>query len=217
MTTREQQVSYQTTNTYSCLNEHETTTKNVWFCCHGIGFLSRYFIRYFNTLNKADNFIIAPQAPSKYYQKSDFKYVGASWLTRENTTDDTKNVLSYFDAIAKKEAVFSAKHMVLFGFSQGVSVSLRWMASRKIDCDLLVIYAGGIPKELKPEDFDFITKTKVKIVYGREDEYFTASRMKEEVKRAEDLFGAERVEVLPFDGSHQVKSTVVKRLIAEEE
>src|SRR5699024_10632675 len=123
---RERAVSYQTTNSYSCLNEHTANTKNVWFCCHGIGFLSRYFSRYFTTLDKTDNFIIAPQAPSKYYQKSDFKYVGASWLTRENTANDTKNVLNYFDAIAEQEAVFTAERFVLLGFSQGVSVSLRW-------------------------------------------------------------------------------------------
>ena len=63
----EKQVSYNTTNTYSTLNTLTDKTKNVWFVCHGIGYLSRYFLKYFDELNSDENYIIAPQAHSKYY------------------------------------------------------------------------------------------------------------------------------------------------------
>ena len=81
----EKEVSYTTTNTYSPLTKLTSKTKNIWFVCHGLGFLSRYFIQYFNELNPEENYIIAPQAQSKHYLKNQYKHVGASWLTKEKT------------------------------------------------------------------------------------------------------------------------------------
>lgn len=214
MASEEKQVSYQTTNTYSTKNKLTSKTKNVWLCCHGLGFLSRYFIQYFSALDKDGNYIIAPQAPSKYYQKSDFKHVGAGWLTKENTKAETRNVLEYLDAVYAAENIPADKNLILFGFSQGVSVSMRWMATRKIDCKMLVIYAGGIPKELKPEDFTFVENTKVKLVYGTQDEYITEQRIEEETRLAKALFG-DKVEIIPFDGVHEMKPTVIKKLLTQ--
>ena len=68
---KEKEISYQITNTYSTLNELTEKTKNVWFVCHGIGYLSRYFISYFEGLNPEENYFIAPQASSKYYVKNE--------------------------------------------------------------------------------------------------------------------------------------------------
>ena len=70
MNSTEKQNTYTTTNTYTTLNNIGPKTKNVWIVFHGIGYLSRYFINYFNTLNPNENYIIAPQAPSKYYLKN---------------------------------------------------------------------------------------------------------------------------------------------------
>ncbi len=213
MAKQEKRVNYQTSNSYSTLNTFTKNTQTTWFVCHGIGFLSRYFITYFKGLNEQENYIVAPQAPSKYYQKTDFKHIGASWLTREETQVETQNVMRYFEAVYEEERLLNAKRHIIFGFSQGVSVSMRWMASQQIDCDVLVIYAGGIPKELTTENFAFVTKTQVKVVYGTEDEYFDAARMQKEVSRAEELFGKERVEVIPFKGKHQMKPGVIRELL----
>ena len=100
MSLEEKKVSYQTTNTYETLNTLTDKTKNVWIVLHGIGYLSKYFISYFNELNADENYIIAPQAPSKYYLKSNYKYVGANWLTKENRILETENVLQYLDAVS---------------------------------------------------------------------------------------------------------------------
>lgn len=86
-------VNYETTNTYSTLNTLTQETKNVWIACHGIGFLSKFFISYFENLDPELNYVIAPQAPSKYYQTKAYKYVGASWLTKENREQEIENVL----------------------------------------------------------------------------------------------------------------------------
>ncbi len=213
MIKQEKQVFYQTSNTYSTLNKLSSQTKNVWLVCHGLGYLSRFFITYFKILNPKENYIIAPQAPSKYYQSSDFKYVGASWLTKENTKAETKNVLTYLDAVFAEEKISTDKKFIVFGFSQGVSVSTRWLASRKIEPDILVIYAGSIPKELKPSDFSYLKKTKVKIIYGNKDPFITAEKLKKEQVFAEYLFGKERIEIIPFEGKHEVKTAMIEKII----
>ena len=211
MATEEKKVSYTTTNSYSTRNNLTAATKNVWFCCHGLGFLSRYFIQYFNGLDADENYIIAPQAPSKYYQKSDFKHVGASWLTREETQQETENVLNYLDAVFASEEIPEDKRLILLGYSQGVSVAMRWLASRKLNVDTLVIHSGGIPKELSPQDFEFLTTTQVELWYGTEDEYLTEKRIYEETRRAKEMFG-EALKIVPFEGKHVVNRELINEL-----
>lgn len=211
MATEEKKVSYTTTNSYSTRNKLTSATKNVWFCCHGLGFLSRYFIQYFNGLDADENYIIAPQAPSKYYQKSDFKHVGASWLTREETQQETENVLNYLDAVFASEEIPEDKRVILLGYSQGVSVAMRWLASRKLNVDTLVIHSGGIPKELSPQDFEFLTTTQVELWYGTEDEYLTEKRIYEETRRAKEMFG-EALKIIPFEGKHVVNRALINQL-----
>lgn len=213
MDKEEKHVFYEAQNTYSTLNKRTEKTENTWFVCHGLGYLSRYFIKYFEHLDPVKNYIIAPQAPSKYYQSEDFKHIGASWLTRENTQSETKNVMAYFDAIAEKERIFENGKKILFGFSQGVSVALRWMASRQIDCDFLVIYAGGIPVELTPKDFAYLRNTKVKMIYGDKDRFITPERLGKQIDFAKRLFGEERIQVIPFKGKHEMRPEVITQLV----
>lgn len=212
MSKKEKQVFYKSSNTYSTLNQKCAETQNIWFACHGLGYLSRYFIRYFNTLDPDKNYIIAPQAPSKYYQDKDYKYVGASWLTKENTLEETQNILAYLDAVYENEGSPAEDQLILFGFSQGVSVSMRWMASRKINPKILVIYAGRIPVELKAKDFEYLTNTQIKIIYGKKDPYITEERMLEQKQKAEELFGKKNLEIIAFEGAHEVNSQVIQSI-----
>jgi hypothetical protein len=76
-------VNYSASNTYDTLNKLTSKTERVWLVFHGIGYLSRYFVRCFNSLDPEKNYFIAPQAPSKYYKDNRYKNVGACWLTKE--------------------------------------------------------------------------------------------------------------------------------------
>ncbi len=206
----EKEVSYKTINTYTVKNQLNNKTKNVWVACHGLGYLSRFFADYFKSLDPQENYVIVPQAPSKYYQGKDFKHVGASWLTRENTLLETGNVLSYMNAVSDVENLLqNTEKLVVLGFSQGVSVALRWVAHSKINCKAIVIHSGGIPKELGPENFSFLdVNTKVYLLYGTKDEYITEQRIKEERAKAESLFG-KRLKVISFDGPHIVNTDLL--------
>ena len=210
--TIEKQVSYRNTNTYHTLNKYTTKTKNVWLVFHGMGYLSRYFIQYFAQLDAIENFIVAPQAPSKYYQGKNFKHVGASWLTRENTLLETENVLAYIDQIFETEKISEASNLIVLGYSQGVSIATRWLASRKINCEHLVLHSGGIPKELTQESFLYMSaSTPVTYLYGTNDQYINEARITEEELKGNNLFG-KRLNIQVFEGIHEVNKEFLLEL-----
>lgn len=207
----EKSLSYEITNTYSTLNDYTSKTKNVWIVLHGIGYLSRFFLRHFKALDAEENYVIAPQAQSKYYLNNEYKHVGASWLTKENTEAETENVLRYLDKVYKAEDLKNASNLIILGYSQGVSVAARWVARRKVNPAKLVIHSGKIPSELKPEDFQFLENTAVKLIFGTEDPYLNREVLETEKKHANALFGS-RLEIIPFDGGHTVNAELIATL-----
>ncbi|MFC0604413.1 alpha/beta hydrolase [Winogradskyella pulchriflava] len=217
MNSQEKEIHYTTTNSYSTLNQFTEHTKNVWFVCHGMGYLSRYFLKYFKNLNPEDNYIIAPQAPSKYYIQPKM-HVGANWLTRDNTEAGTENIMNYFDAVLEAEQIPKTVNFIVFGYSQGVSVAMRYLAKRQLPCNMLVLHSGGIPKELTAEDFAYFDEISacaemtVKLIYGTEDEYLDETRIQAETERAYELFG-NRVTILPFKGKHVVNVDYINDLV----
>jgi len=212
---KELEVSYTHTNTYTTLNTLSLKTKNIWMVFHGMGYLSKYFIKYFKDLNPEENYVIAPQAPSKYYQDKRFKYVGASWLTKENTAMEKENILTYIDTVWQAEnSKWKGKNvrLILMGYSQGVSIVTRWAASRKINCDYLLLHSGAIPQELTPEDFKHLNHTtQVTYLYGDKDEYINEARKTEQQLKGSLLFG-ERLQIEVFDGVHEVHGLFLKAL-----
>lgn len=214
MSQEEKQVVYQTSNSYRTLNRLTNKTKNVWIVFHGIGYLSRFFLKYFDELPADENYIIAPQAPSKYYLNDQYRHVGASWLTKENRELETENVLAYIDQVFVSENLPSNCNLIVFGYSQGVSIATRWIVRRKIECGHLVLYAGGIPKELAPNDFELLFNTNAKIttLVGNKDEYINEERLEFESKRIESLFKG-RAQQLIFDGKHELKKEIINTLV----
>lgn len=214
MTPSENTVTYTSTNSYSTLNTLSETTENVWIVMHGLGYLSRYFIGHFDGLPSDKNYIIAPQAPSKYYLNTSYTRVGASWLTKEDTQRETENVMVYLDAVLSSEKLTGSCNLIVLGFSQGVSITLRWVAKRQIKCTQLILYAGAIPNELQASDFDFLLKnnTKVSIIVGDKDEYLNEERRKTELAKIEKLFGG-TAQVIIFEGGHEVNRDLISDLV----
>ena len=204
----EKQLSYQITNTYSVLNNFTEKTKTVWLVCHGIGYLSRYFLRHFYHLNTEENYIIAPQAQSKYYLKNEYKHVGASWLTKERTEAETENVLNYLDEVYKAEDLKNAPRLIILGYSQGVSVATRWIAKRKVNCDELIMHSGKVPAELNREDFQFLKNANFTFIYGTEDEYLKKGIIEVEEKRLKELF-PNNFEIKRYNGGHEVNTEII--------
>lgn len=208
----EKEVQYQITNTYSTLNALTNKTKNVWIACHGLGFLSRYFIKYFETLDPEENYIIAPQASAKQYLHGKFTHVGASWLTKENTQMEILNVFNNLNAIVEAERIPSNINLIVLGFSQGVSVASRWVAQYGIACDQLVLYAGKVPREFQSEDFKHVNR--VRVLIGDKDEYITDEILSNEKAFLEELF-QDKVDFNVFEGTHEIQPQLLVNLINE--
>ena len=209
----EKQITYTIQNSYSTLNKITPNTKRVWIVCHGIGYLSRYFLKYFNELPAEENYIIAPQAQAKFYLDKKYKHVGASWLTKENTKAEIKNVIHYLDAVIEEEEIPEQCELIIFGYSQGVSIVSRWLTHRKIKCNQLILYAGGLPNELTPNDFSFLNEnnTKTTVIVGNKDEYLTPERLLIEQKKISTLFHG-KAKYIVFDGGHEVKKEIINAL-----
>ncbi|MEM8509368.1 MAG: esterase [Bacteroidota bacterium] len=207
-------VHYQSVNSYETLYQLTDTTKNVWITFHGMGYLSRYFLKPFRVLDEKENYLIAPQAPSKYYLDEMFRRVGANWLTREDTPREIENVLNYVDKVWEAENITNTKNVILFGFSQGVSIVTRWLARKRIPCQKLVLYAGGIPNELTPDDFKFLTAhaTEVLLIYGDKDPYLNEERIAAEIKKADTLFGSS-VQTILFKGGHHLQEELLQKIL----
>lgn len=206
----EHEISYTVTKTYSTLNTLNPNTENIWFVCHGLGYLSRYFIKNFHKLDKEKNYIIAPQAPSKYYKDNKYSKVGGSWLTKDNTSLEMDNILNYFSSIYDKEIKpHQDKNLIVLGYSQGVSVAMRWLAKSKVNCKHLIMHSGGIPNELEKNNFENFS-FKPHLIYGKEDPYINKERVIIEKEKAYKLFG-NLVSMHPFDGGHEVNQTILNR------
>lgn len=203
-TPEEKLLTFEATHPYEVLNTWGPQTKRVWVVFHGIGFLSRYFLRYFSGLDPAENYIVAPQAPSLYYLDQTYRHVGASWLTREHTARNMKNLLNYLEQLYKKESLERAPELVMMGYSQGVSVLCRWVALQRKTCDRMILYAGRVPEELGAEDFQHLpAATTVEVLEGDSDPFLPLKDRPEREKRLTGLFGS-RLQLHPYQGGHEL-------------
>jgi len=211
MNSTEKEISYNITNTYSTLNTLTEKTKHVWFVCHGIDYLSRYFLKYFKELNTEENYVIAPQASSKHYLGSAYKHVGASWLTKENTDVEIENNMHYFDAVFEAENIPKTVNLIVLGYSQGVSIATRYVAKRQLQCSQMILLSGGLPNELTADIFKFLN-AKVTLVYGDNDEFITKEIMQQEKYKIKKIFG-NKVNIVTFKGKHEVKKEIINSLV----
>ena len=203
----EKEVSFKATKSYSTLNSLENSTQNIWFACHGMGQLSPQFLDVFSNLDSEKNYIIAPQAPSKFYLSTKTKRVGANWLTKEQTMLEQANINNYFNAILRNEN--RAIPNVIMGFSQGVSVALRFLSFKKLNVNHIVIASGKIPTELDATNFNFLSEsTRVWLTYGTKDPLLTKPIIREEIDKSRQIFG-KKVKVVAFEGKHQINEQLL--------
>jgi predicted esterase len=120
--------------------------------------------------------------------------------------------MAYMDGVMDSENLPINIKLIVFGYSQGVSVALRWVAKRQIQCDHLILYAGGVPNELRPELFNhLIPGSDIKIIVGDQDEFLTDKRLEEERKKVDLLFDRTAKFEL-FQGGHELKKEIINGL-----
>lgn len=206
-------VSYQHTNSYEVLYPVNVTTKNIWICFHGLGYLSTYFKRYFEGLDPEDNAVIVPQAPAKFYLGKKFKHVGASWLTKVDTDREMQNNLRYLDQVLATEGLQNDPRLVFMGYSQGVSIATRYLKHYAAPIKALIMHSGSIPEELDAADgalFKTLLQRSIHIA-GTQDEYLTPGLIEREEHKIELLFGTS-CELYRPDIKHVVDAALIQTI-----
>jgi len=209
-------VSFNFSAPYYTLNQVTEHTRYIWVVCHGYAQLAEFFVKKFDFLDASKHFIIAPQGLSRFYLDQTYGRVGASWMTKEERETDVLNQRAYFDAVFDPifEGIdFEHYKLVLFGFSQGVSAVSRLAAYKKWPFYRMVLWAGGLPKELVKEDFAFLSPAaQVISCMGRQDIYYNEQVLAQEKVRLGDVFG-KRVKTQIFDGKHEVSKEELNRIV----
>ncbi|MEL6276926.1 MAG: phospholipase, partial [Bacteroidota bacterium] len=71
----------QRTAHFYTLGEPSANVKRMWFACHGYGQLASTFIRKFDQLAGAEDYVVAPEGLSRFYWQGFTGKVVASWMT----------------------------------------------------------------------------------------------------------------------------------------
>ncbi len=120
--------------------------------------------------------------------------------------------MAYVDKVFNTESPKIIHNLIVFGYSQGVSIATRWVASRKIKFNHLILHSGGIPTELTPEDFSFLkNQVKVTYIYGNKDQYISEARKTKEQLKGNKLFG-KHLSFEVFEGIHEVNTNFIKQV-----
>ncbi len=178
---------------------------------HGLGYLSEYFIKHFKNLNPIEHYVICPQAPSKYYAGKSFSKVGACWLTKENTQQETENILNYVDEVIINENIPSSCEFIILGYSQGVSIASRWITKRAINCDRFIIVSGKFPAEINKKDLAYLSKLRVFVTLGKGDALIPSQLAKSEINKLKELFG-DLIEI-HHDGGHKFNNSILNKYL----
>ena len=191
-------------------------TKNVWFACHGYGQLAEYFIRKFDGLNPEENYVICPEALSKFYSNGFSGRVGATWMTKEDRLTEIKDYIAYLNALYQKifEHESLSKNQVnikILGFSQGTATVSRWVFDEKVTFDELIIWAGGLAHDLDFEKTQRVFQhKKLYLVYGKQDELIKP----EHFTQQEELMQKHALvpKIITFEGKHELNKEIITQL-----
>jgi predicted esterase len=212
---------------YFSSGEVNENTTHLLFVLHGYGQLGQYFIRKFAALEKKNVVVIAPEGLSKFYTEPleglgrKNNRVGATWMTKENRETDIENYLNYLDAVFNEvmENVNSRLttdnrntiQISILGFSQGSATASRWILSKRIHFNRLILWAGILPPDMNFELGSDVLKDKpVVMVYGKQDPFLTDSRFAEMQELTKKLNA--KIDVVTFEGGHDIEEKALVEL-----
>jgi predicted esterase len=195
---------------YYSSGEITERTKHVLFVLHGYGQLAQYFLRKFSPLEDKDVVVIAPEGLSRFYldplQDAGRKTtrVGATWMTKENRLVDIENYVNYLDSVFRITIGGRNIPVSILGFSQGSATASRWILSKDIHFDRLILWAGILPEDMNFEVGAEILRDKsVVLVYGKQDPFLTDARFNEMKSLTEKL--RTKVDIMTFEGGHDIE------------
>ena len=196
------------------LGEPGPFTRQVWFVCHGYGFLAGDFLKNFAALNEKQHLVIAPEGLHRFYLFGTGGKVGASWMTKEDRLNDINDYIHYLDdtyAEIMKPLDINRIKVTALGFSQGTATVSRWVLTGGSPVHRLVLWGGDFPPDI---DWDTAARRlnhlQVQMVFGTEDPYLKNAALE---KQSEQLkrYGV-NFQIKTFYGGHEMQQGILTSL-----
>jgi len=182
-------------------------------CLHGYGQTSIKFIRLFRSLHFRNIIAVAPQAPNAFYIKMRPKTIGFTWLTKYERDRAVQDFVGYMELLLSdlyQKQEFDTNRIFLLGFSQGVSMALRFAVSSFIRPAGVIACGGDLPEDVEQKLQGLKNKFPIFICHGREDTIVPLEvARKAERKYAES--GHSTTEFY-FPGGHEIPPELVARI-----
>lgn len=126
--------------------------KECWIVLHGYAQLASDFLHNFESFQKENRIIVAPEGLSRFYAKGFAGNPAASWMTSEDRENEIEDYCNYLDNVVQtihaQYPLAQDCKFLLLGFSQGVATLSRWVNKKSPSFDTLVLYAGSIAPDL---------------------------------------------------------------------
>jgi len=219
---REHHIQVGRTARYYTIGEPGPETRDVWFVCHGYGQLAGDFIRELEPIAEASRLIVAPEALSRYYLRTEPTFhsaeakAGATWMTREDRDSDIADYVAYLDALY--DEIFARVQrenasVTVLGFSQGGATANRWLTRGRARADRLIMWGALLAGDSDlNQAATFFRNVQLTIVYGTRDQ-FAGEGM---IADYEKLLREKNIpyELVTLDGGHRMDREALKKLAA---
>ena len=199
---------------YYTLGEVNSQTKNAWIVLHGHKQLAGEFIKIFEELAANGDYVIAPEALSRFYVKGDYGDVGATWMTKEDRENEISDYVNYLDELFNKEINSkkekSSININAIGFSQGSATLSRWLALGKSKVDKAIFWCGSLALDVDYSKSGSFRNTPIHLIFAKNDPYFPGDYYKSQVELL-NKYGIEP-QVHLFEGGHEISTKLIKEV-----
>jgi len=182
------------------------SASEAWVVLHGYGQLASRFLRGFTPLATASRLLVAPEGLSRFYLETGSGKVGASWMTKEDRAQEIEDYLAYLDQL--RTALVPAVPLTILGFSQGVATASRWAVATAPAPVRLVCWGGLVPEEIPAAQ---LRRVRLTYVVGEREEWAPPAAV--EAQAATCRAAGVAVDVIRFDGGHEIRPEGVARLV----
>ncbi len=213
MQAEEHHIKITKTAHYYTFGKMGNQTRFIWIAAHGYGQTAERFIQKFQILDPDENFIIAPEALSRFYWNGVNGRFAASWMTSKNRLEEIDDFCNYLDQIYHLYvANQGTAKVIFFGFSQGSTTLYRWIHKRKPAFNYFINWAGWFPEDIPMKNVNHLFNDQTHmIVIGNEDEYFTEER----IRMMKEILQKETFDpkFIVYNGTHRVDSAILQEVV----
>ena len=189
-----------------CFSQGGEAAAEAWMAVHGYGQLAARFLRSVELLATPTRLVVAPEGLSRFYLDAGSGKVGASWMTREDRQQEIDDYLAYLEQV--RSHLVPPVPLTVLGFSQGVATAARWAVATSPAPVRLVAWGSLLPEEIPAAR---LAAMRVTYVVGEQEAWAPPAAV--EAQAAALGNAGVRVEVVRFDGGHEIRAEVLGRLV----